>query len=128
MQIEEESQVKSLKALEILFENEDVSKFTVKDFVKHSDDLIEKNKVKDAEFLYEEGLKKFPNSHKLYFEYGYMMFENLDFEKAKELIVKVIARFYKYEDSLCILLIVFAGLIWKFLLFLWWNYFYISVA
>lgn len=87
--MEETGPVKSLKELEKLFEKEDVSQFQEKDFIKHADELVEKNKVKDAEFLYEEGLKKFPQSAKILFEYGYMMFENLDFEKAKELITKV---------------------------------------
>jgi TolA-binding protein len=86
-------------SLQQLFESGEIHKFEEEDYINQAFDFIDQNQLVDCKLLFEEGLKKFPHSAELYFEFGYFLFENGENQNAKESLMKVVHRFLKITDS-----------------------------
>lgn len=75
--------------LQQLFDSGVIHQFNEEDFINQACDFMSQGQLVDCKFLFEEGLKKFPKSPNLYFEFGYFLFENNQTQPAKECLMKV---------------------------------------
>jgi len=78
-----------ITSLQQLFETGQIHNFQEEDFINQAFEFIDQNLIMDCKLLYEEGLKKFPHSAELFFEFGYFLFENGEVKSAKESLMKV---------------------------------------
>ena len=78
-----------ITSLQQLFETGQIHNFQEEDFINQAFEFIDQNLIMDCKLLYEEGLKKFPHSAALFFEFGYFLFENGEVKSAKESLMKV---------------------------------------
>jgi hypothetical protein len=78
-----------ITSLQQLFETGEIHKFSEEDFISQAFDFIDQNLMVDCKLLFEEGLKKFPHSAELFFEFGYFLFENGEVKAAKDSLMKV---------------------------------------
>ena len=92
MQTNENSSENKIKNLQQLFNSGEIHTFQEEDFINQAFDFMDQNLLVDCKLLFEEGLKKFPNSAKIFFEFGYFMFENGEIEPAKQYLMKVTKR------------------------------------
>lgn len=90
---------KKVKNLQELFDSGQIHQFQEEDFINQARDFMEQNLLVDCKLLFEEGLKKFPKSSKLYFEFGYFLFENDKTQPAKENLMKVGATAFILEPN-----------------------------
>lgn len=89
MQIESSPKKYPASGLQKLFDSGEIHNFQEEDFINQAFDFMDQELLVDCKLLFEEGLKKFPHSADLYFEFGYFMFESNESEKAKEYLMKV---------------------------------------
>ena len=90
MQIESTQNKTKTTGLQQLFDSGEIHNFQEEDFINQAFDFMDKELLVDCKLLFEEGLKKFPHSGDLYFEFGYFMYETNESEKAKQYLMKVI--------------------------------------